>query len=188
MISRACEAGVRWVQLRMKGVAEKEVKAQAREALAVCAEHGAKLLINDHVAVAVAVGAAGVHVGQQDMSPVVARELLGPDRILGGTANTWEQMALLVQQGVDYIGLGPYRFTSSKDKLSPVLGLAGYGERMAKMLALPESVPVVAIGGIVPEDVAALRRVGVYGVAIAGAITRAEAPETIVSSFMNALE
>jgi len=187
MIARACAAGARWVQLRIKDAPDAEVEAQAREALAVCREHGATLLINDRGQVAERVGADGVHVGQTDMRPAEARTILGPDKMIGGTANTWEHMAEHLAQGVDYIGLGPFRFTASKQKLSPILGLEGYTRLLAQMSEQAQPVPVIAIGGIQPADVAAIRQTGVHGVAIASHINTAADPQAVISSFNEAL-
>jgi thiamine-phosphate pyrophosphorylase len=93
--------------------------------------------------------------------------------IVGGTANTFEHIQQRVQEGVDYIGLGPFRFTSTKEKLSPVLGLQGYQRIMDQVRAANIQLPIVAIGGIVAEDVPGLRDAGIYGVAVSGAILSA---------------
>jgi thiamine-phosphate pyrophosphorylase len=171
----ACRGGVRWVQLRVKNLPA-AWRQRALDVQAVCRHHGATLIINDNPALALAIGADGVHLGQQDMPPAEARALLGPERLIGGTANTFADITGLVAAGVDYIGLGPFRFTTTKEKLSPLLGLAGYAELLAQCRAAGLRVPIVGIGGIELADVAALLATGLHGVAVAGAIGRATEP------------
>lgn len=166
----ACRGGVRWVQLRVKNLSAAEWRQRALETQVVCRHHGATLIINDNPALALEIGAAGVHLGQQDMRPEQARALLGPAFLLGGTANTFADIEGLVAAGVDYIGLGPFRFTTTKEKLSPILGLAGYADILAQCRAVGLTVPIVGIGGVELADVTALRATGLHGVAVAGAI------------------
>jgi len=182
----ACRGGVRWVQLRLKNTPYATWRQRALDVQAVCRHHDAVLIINDNPQLALEIGADGVHLGQQDMSPAEARALLGPDFIIGGTANTFEHVEKLVAAGVDYIGLGPFRFTATKEKLSPILGLAGYQELLAQSQAAGFAVPIVGIGGIELADVAALRAAGLHGVAVAGAIGHAADPMATATRFMEA--
>jgi thiamine-phosphate pyrophosphorylase len=172
-IEEALAAGCRLVQLRVKNQPETTVLEQARTAKALCDRYNAKLIINDYPHVAKTVGAWGVHVGLQDMSPGAVRAIVGNQLIVGGTANTFEHIQQRVQEGVNYIGLGPFRFTATKEKLSPILGLEGYQRIMDQVRASGYQLPIVAIGGILPDDVPGLRDAGVYGVAVSGAITNA---------------
>jgi thiamine-phosphate pyrophosphorylase len=172
----ACQGGVRWVQLRAKNLPTAEWKQRALDVQAVCRRHGATLIINDNSALALEIEADGVHLGQQDMPPTEARALLGPDFIIGGTANTFEHIEKLVAAGVDYIGLGPFRFTTTKEKLSPILGLAGYAEVLRRCQTAGFTTPIVGIGGIALADVAALLATGLHGVAVSGAIGSAADP------------
>ena len=172
----ACRGGVRWVQLRVKNLPAAEWRQRALEVQAVCRQHGATLIINDNPALALAIGADGVHLGQQDMPPAEARALLGPEFIIGGTANTFADIEKLVTARVDYIGLGPFRFTTTKEKLSPILGLAGYAKLLAQCRAAGFRAPIVGIGGVELADVAALLATGLHGVAVSGAIGRAPEP------------
>jgi thiamine-phosphate pyrophosphorylase len=172
----ACQGGVRWVQLRAKNLPAAEWQQRALATQAVCQHYGATLLINDNPALALAIGADGVHLGQQDMPPAEARALLGPGFIIGGTANTFAHIEALVGAGVDYIGLGPFRFTITKEKLSPLLGLAGYAQVLAQCRAAGFTVPIIGIGGVGLADVAALQAAGLHGVAVAGAIDQAAEP------------
>lgn len=179
-IEEALSAGCRLVQLRIKNQPESVVLEQAQIAKTLCDRHNAKLIINDYPHVAKTVGAWGVHVGLQDMSVGAVRAIVGRQMIVGGTANTFEHIQQRVNEGVDYVGLGPYRFTATKEKLSPILGLEGFQRIMDQMRTAGFQLPVVAIGGIVANDVAGLRDAGVYGVAVSGAITNADDKEAEV--------
>jgi thiamine-phosphate pyrophosphorylase len=172
-IEEALQAGCRLVQLRVKNQPEAAVLEQAKAAKELCDRYNAKLIVNDFPQVAKTVGAWGIHVGLQDLPVAKVRAIVGDQMIIGGTANTFEHIQQRVQEGVNYIGLGPYRFTTTKEKLSPVLGLEGYQRIMDQMRAANIQMPIVAIGGVLPDDVAGLRKAGVYGVAVSGAITNA---------------
>jgi thiamine-phosphate diphosphorylase len=172
-VEAACAAGIRWIQLRMKRATDEEMRVAAVAAKEICAAYGAMLLINDRVEIAADIGADGVHLGLQDMSVSQARRLLGEDRIIGGTANTLEDIREHYRQGADYIGLGPYRYTTTKENLSPVLGLGGYQRIMDQLRREGLSIPVVAIGGIGKEDIVPLLEVGLYGIAFSGMMVHA---------------
>jgi thiamine-phosphate pyrophosphorylase len=122
--------------------------------------------------------------GKQDMNPAEARALLGPGFIIGGTANTLADIEGLVAAGVDYIGLGPFRFTATKEKLSPILGLVGYTEILAQCRAAGFTTPIVGIGGVELADIPALRTAGLHGVAVSGAIGSAVNPIDAARLFM----
>src|SRR5690554_766846 len=179
------EAGGRWVQLRQKAMDKTVLTSLADRLLSCCRAHSAVLLINDDPELALQSGAHGVHLGQSDCPVREARYLLGKDKIIGGTANTLKQMETLVYEGVDYIGLGPFRFTSTKERLSPLLGADGYHARMDAFCAAGYATPVVAIGGIVPDDAAVLLDVGVDGIAVSGALLDDTAAQT--RKFLNVL-
>lgn len=179
-ISQALEAGCKWVQLRVKNQPADVILEYAIEANRLCNQHGAKLIVNDHPEIALKAGAYGVHLGLQDMSVTQARRIVGQKMIIGGTANTFQHVQQRVTEGVDYIGCGPYRFTTTKEKLSPILGLEGFKAIVKQMRTANITIPVIGIGGVLPEDITALMNVGLYGVAISGAITRAAVPKAIV--------
>jgi thiamine-phosphate pyrophosphorylase len=182
-IREVLEAGCRLVQLRIKDEREENVLQQAKEAKALCDQYQAKLIVNDFPHVAKEVEAWGIHVGLQDMPVASVRSIVGKNMVVGGTANTFEHIQQRAEEGVDYIGLGPYRFTTTKQKLSPVLGLEGYRQIMYKVKAAGIQLPVVAIGGIIAEDVPGLLSAGIYGVAVSGAITNADNKREIVEGF-----
>lgn len=172
-IENVLKAGCKWIQLRVKDVPEAIVLEQALTARALCNQYGARLIINDHPGIALKANADGLHVGLQDMPIPQARQIVGKGIIIGGTANTFEHIQQRAAEGADYIGLGPYRFTTTKQKLSPILGLEGYWDIINKMRLAGINIPVIAIGGIEPADIPAIMQTGVHGVAVSGAITYA---------------
>lgn len=168
-INKALDNGADWIQIRFKNAAEREVLKLSERTLKSCQSYKAICIINDSVAIAKQTGANGVHLGLTDTKITEARALLGLDKIIGGTANTLDHVNQRIQEGCDYIGLGPYRFTSTKEKLSPILGLEGYTQIIE---ALPVNTPpIFAIGGITLDDIELIRETGIYGVAISGLIT-----------------
>ncbi|HVV06827.1 MAG TPA: thiamine phosphate synthase [Puia sp.] len=173
-VEAACRAGIRLIQLRMKLADDATFRETARAAKEVCDEWGVRLIINDRVEVAREVGAYGVHLGKQDMSVAEARLILGEDFVIGGTANTIEDIRLHYGQGADYIGLGPYRWTSTKKNLSPILGLAGYQRIVEQMRSERINIPVTAIGGIGEADIRGLWQAGLRSIAFSGALVHSK--------------
>lgn len=172
----ALAGGCRQIQLRMKELSEAEAESLAFAAKERCERAGASLYIDDRVELCRRVSATGVHLGKLDMPPAEARRLLGPGFVIGGTANSLADIQALQQAGVNYIGLGPFRFTETKKNLSPVLHLSGYKEIMESMCRLGISLPVVAIGGITAADIPELLSLGVSGIALSSTILRAADP------------
>ena len=172
-VEAACAAGIRWIQLRMKLASDEEMRETAVAAKKICDAYGCTFLVNDRVEIAAAVGAHGVHLGKQDMAVGLARRKLGSGRIIGGTANTLEDIREHCRQGADYIGLGPYRYTTTKKNLSPVLGLGGYQRIMDQLHREGIAIPVVGIGGIGIADAEALLEAGLHGVAFSGMLVNA---------------
>jgi thiamine-phosphate pyrophosphorylase len=183
----ALQGGCRQIQLRMKDASEDETLQTALKAKSLCDMYGADLYIDDRVAVCKAVGAKGVHLGKNDMSPPKARALLGDGFVIGGTANTFDDIRTLYNQGVDYIGLGPFRFTTTKKNLSPTLGLEGYREIMRRCRENGIELPVFAIGGIRYDDIPPLMQTGVSGIALSSTILNAPDPVRETTRIVNAL-
>jgi thiamine-phosphate pyrophosphorylase len=183
----ACQGGVRWVQLRVKNQPPAIWKQLALDTQAVCRRYGATLLINDNPRLAQEIGAEGVHVGKADMPAAEAREMLGSKFIIGGTANTFADVQRLAEAGVDYVGLGPFRFTPTKENLSPILGLGGYTEILRQCQAAGLTVPIIGIGGITLADVEALATTGLHGVAVSSAIGKASNPVETAGLFVKEL-
>ena len=183
----ALEGGCRWVQLRMKEATEAEFMAAAAEIGRLCKEHGATFVLDDHVEWVEKTGADGVHLGKNDMPIDEARKILGNDKIIGGTANTFEDVERLYRQGANYIGCGPFRFTTTKKNLSPVLGLEGYQHIVDQMKSHGINLPIVAIGGILESDIKSILATGVSGIAVSGGILNAENPAEEMQRFLKYL-
>lgn len=170
------DGGCRWIQLRMKNAERQRILAVGRTIGRMCREASATFILDDHVELVEELQADGVHVGKNDMPVQTARALLGPGRLIGATANTFEDIRRAAEQGADYIGLGPFRFTRTKERLSPLLGLSGYRRVMEQCRLAGIRLPVVAIGGITDADIPAILQTGVTGIALSGALLQAQDP------------
>jgi len=186
-IKAALEAGVKWIQLRVKAQPKEDILQYALYAGELCSKYGAKLIVNDHPEIALKAGAYGLHLGLQDMAVKKARAIVGKNMIIGGTANTFEHVKQRVAEGVDYIGLGPYKFTKTKQKLSPLLGLEGYAEIIKMVRLAGIQTPIIAIGGIEQNDISAIIKTGLDGVAVSGAITYSVNPAQTVQQMYEQL-
>ena len=184
-IQLALEGGCRWIQLRMKDATDDEVRPIAIKAQQLCRHYNAKFIIDDRVALVRELGADGVHLGKNDMPIREARQILGPDYIIGGTANTFEDAKAHYEASADYIGCGPFRFTTTKQKLAPVLGLDGYRHIIQQMRAANITIPVVAIGGITKDDIPAILQTGITGIALSGTVLRADDPIAEMKHIIN---
>lgn len=166
-VRRLCAAGARWIQLRMKSAVPDHWISAAREAVGICDEHGAICIVNDSVEIALATGAHGVHLGRNDLGWREARARLGAQAIIGGTVNNLAEARLAREAAcLDYVGVGPLRFTRTKEKISPVLGFDGVREVLAELGDLPAWV----IGGVQPGDLSSLRAGGAAGIAVSSAL------------------
>ena len=172
----ALRGGCKWVQLRMKDATDDEFLSIGRKVVALCRSYNATFLLDDRVHLVAELGADGVHLGKNDMPIGEARRILGNEKIIGGTANTFADVQHLAAQGADYIGCGPFRYTPTKRNLAPILGLEGYRNILKQMQQVGISLPLIAIGGIVSTDIAALRDIGVSGIAVSGAVLGAADP------------
>lgn len=173
----ALEGGCRWIQLRIKDAEEKFLEQMALRVQSLCREYGATFIIDDNVLLAKKIGADGVHLGKNDMPVAQARQILGEKFIIGGTVNSFEDILYHLKNGTpDYFGCGPFRFTSTKKNLAPVLGFEGYRDIVLKMREKGIDIPLVAIGGITKEDILQLLECGVSGIALSGSIINAENP------------
>lgn len=181
-IRGALEGGCKLIQLRFKHAAESEFLEVGKQVREWCTEFEAVFIVNDYVQLAKQLQADGVHLGLTDTRIEEARAILGPDAIIGGTANTLEDVLQRIDEQCDYVGLGPFRFTTTKEKLSPVLGLGGYRSILAELTDRHVSIPIYAIGGIVLDDVEELMKTGIYGIAVSGIITAASDKKELVDA------
>ena len=175
LAEQACKGGVDWIQLRLKNISYDDYRATALEVQAICKKYNATFIINDNVKLALDLNADGVHVGKEDpLLPDDVEEMLKRNYIIGCTANSIEDFIHLSGKPVDYIGLGPFRFTNTKQNLSPVLGIEGYQRIFSEIKERAMKVPpVIGIGGITEKDVTALLATGLHGIAVSGSITHA---------------
>jgi thiamine-phosphate pyrophosphorylase len=160
----------------MKEASDDEIISAAAQIEPMCRKYHATFIIDDHVELVRRVKAQGVHLGQKDRPVDKARDILGNGYIIGGTANTFEQVKIQYLRGADYIGCGPYRFTTTKKKLAPILGLEGYRQIVSQMKKAGITIPIVAIGGIGYDDIGPILQTGVNGVAMSSSILNAEDP------------
>lgn len=171
-----CEAGGKWIQYRNK-TEDKELKLEeARQIRDITRSFGATMIVNDDVNLAKMVQADGVHLGQEDMSVQRARMMLGKKVIVGKTCNTLNQINSINLSHVDYIGLGPFRATKTKNNLSPILGIEGFEQILNQRL---NAIPVVGIGGVLLKDVASLMATGLDGIAVSGAVLNNNLDHTV---------
>jgi thiamine-phosphate pyrophosphorylase len=168
-VSRMVAGGASFIQLREKSLSPAEFFVQARRAIAVARQGGARIIINDRVDIALAVDADGVHLGQDDLPPVAARSVLGPEKKIGFSTHNYAQAMEAASFPVDYIAVGPIFATSSKYNPDPVVGLKELEQIRA---AMPRQIPIVAIGGINFENVADVIRAGADSVAVISAIVK----------------
>ncbi len=175
-VQMVLEGGCKWIQLRLKDASDEEFRQTAQEIIPLCQENSAFLVFDDRVELAREMSVHGVHLGKNDMNPLQAREYLGAEAIIGVTANTTDDILRFKGWDVDYVGLGPFRFTTTKSNLSPVLGIEGYEKVVKTVRGADMLLPIVAIGGITLEDIPAIMATGVNGVAMSGAILNAPDP------------
>jgi thiamine-phosphate pyrophosphorylase len=168
-IQKACSSGAELVQLRLKNVSEKKLLKFAQEAREITSHFQTRLIINDHYKIAKEVKADGIHLGKTDTCPIIARKFLYTWQIIGGTANTIQDCETLLDKRVNYISLGPFRVTATKDIAPTALGLNGY---TAITDVLKTGTPIIGVGGITTEDVTDILETGVSGIAVSGEITR----------------
>ena len=186
-VQMALEGGCKWIQLRLKDASDEEFRQTALELIPMCKEQEAFLVFDDRVELAIEMGVHGVHLGKDDMNPREAREIMGAEAVIGVTANTADGILPYKNVDVDYVGLGPFRHTTTKAKLAPVLGLEGYREIVKSVREAGVRLPIVAIGGITLEDIPALMETGINGVAVSGAIINAPDPVEYTRQLIDAL-
>ncbi len=180
----ALQAGCRWIQIRIK----EQLTLEAANRIMDVDRQGAIWCIDDNLDIALQSGAHSLHLGKHDMPVDEAWEIIRQEGkaegfIVGATANTFEDIVEANRRGASYIGLGPYRFTTTKKNLSPILGVEGYRRIMQQCREAGITLPVFAIGGIRFEDIAPLMQTGISGIAVSSAITQAENPEAEMKRF-----
>ncbi|MCT4665422.1 MAG: thiamine phosphate synthase [Flavobacteriales bacterium] len=165
-IQKALDCGVQWIQLRVKDDRQ-EVEKQIVEVKKLCQQYQATFILNDYPDLVAKYDLDGVHIGKKDLPAREARAIIGAEKILGRTCNNFQDLEDVQRLPIDYIGFGPYRFTKTKESLSPVLGKEVFGE-LASFRKQKKIPPIVGIGGIVPEDIADLQEFAIEGIAVSG--------------------
>lgn len=179
--------GCRWIQLRMKEATKDEIISVAQELQPLCRQNDCILVVDDWVEICKELKLDGVHLGKNDMPPTEARMILGAEAIIGATANTFDDIKCYAHIDIDYIGLGPFRYTTTKKNLSPTIGLDGYKSIIEECRKSNIDIPIVAIGGIKPEDINDIMSTGVRGIAISGALINVPDPVGTTSLVVNRL-
>ena len=184
LASMAARGGTDAVQFREKRPwSTRERIEVARACLDACREHGTMLLVDDFADVALAVGAEAIHLGRNDLDVATARRIVGPEVIIGGTANSYEEATSVWATDIDYIGVGPIYGTMSKANPAPDMGL----DTLAR-ICRDSPVPVVAIGSITAERIAEVIAAGAYGVAVLSAVVAADDPTEATARCRAALD
>lgn len=184
----ALRGGCRWVQIRHKEASFTQLTDDILAIKPLCRKHGAIVILDDHAELVNRYDLDGVHLGKADMPVREARRLIGPRKIIGATANTFSDIEDAASQGADYIGLGPFRFTTTKAGLSPVLGIEGYRRIMSECRSQGINLPVVAIGGITQADIPDIMHTGVTGIALSSTILTSPDPETKTRTIINTIK
>jgi thiamine-phosphate pyrophosphorylase len=186
-IHKALDNGCDWIQMRFKKNYSDDAFTLAEAVKMLCKEYLATFIINDNVHLAKQLDADGVHLGLSDMCVEEARLILGKTKIIGGTANTFEDVLQRTAENCDYIGLGPFQFTTTKQNLSPILGLEGYRLIIEQMKIKNIQIPIYAIGGITLENVESLMKTGIHGIAVSGLITQTENASQLINQLNDKL-
>ncbi|NNF04752.1 MAG: thiamine phosphate synthase [Rhodothermales bacterium] len=178
----AIRGGADTIQFRQKRGFDRHVLLSARRTAAVCRDMGVPLLVDDRIDLAQAVGAEGVHVGQEDLPVGIVRRILGSDAIVGATATNVDQAIEAEEQGASYIGFGPVFRTRSKDNPASTKGLYGLREACDAV-----RIPVIAISGITPERVEGVMSAGAWGFAVMTGVSTADDPAAAARTYRTAL-
>ena len=183
LCSAALAAGVRMFQLRMKTPDTGRVYDRASQLCPLVRKGGGMFIVNDRCDVAKAVGADGVHLGQEDLPLVDARAILGSGKLIGVSTHSLAQALEAEKAGADYIGFGPIFQTTTKENPDPVVGVGGLREVRARV-----RIPIVAIGGITAQNVADVMNAGADGAAAISAILAAPDPSKAMIELISAIE
>lgn len=168
------KSGANWIQYRKKEGRQEELLREVLSLKKIIKSYNATLIINDYVDLAIEIDADGVHVGKEDEHPTKVRERIGKEKIIGFSTNSYADLMEYSEFDINYFGLGPYQFTTTKQKLSDVIGIEGYENIISKYKNHIIQKPIIAIGGIEIEDVQKICGTGIYGIAVSGAIAKAE--------------
>ena len=183
----ALQYGIKFIQLRMKQQTNEQVLKVAEIIRPLCDKYYALFTIDDRIELLNTNLFDGVHLGKNDMPIKQAKNLISNKYLLGATCNTFQEVERAINDGADYLGVGPYKFTTTKQNLSPILGLEGYKNIISSLQTsypCSNNIPIYAIGAIGLEDLTNLQKVGVYGVALSSAITSSSTPQKTITEIL----
>lgn len=184
-VQELIEAGAKWIQYRNKSQYYLEYRDELKEVSQLCKDAGVTLIVNDSIDALQYSKAAGIHVGQKDLSPQVLRNVLGPKKIIGVTVNSLADAQKVVREGVaNYVGLGPFSPTQTKENLAPLLS----ADEIQECLQVLEGIPVVLIGGIQQDNLEKAQSMGCQGLAISSAISAQSDIQASYRQFAELLE
>lgn len=182
------KGGANWIQYRKKEGKSEEMLREVLSLKKIIKSYNATLIINDYLDLAIEVDADGVHVGKEDEHPSTVRERIGKNKIIGFSTNSYADLMKYSELDINYFGLGPYQFTTTKQKLSDVIGIEGYETILSKYRNHINQKPIIAIGGIELNDVQKICATGIYGIAVSGAIAKAENITEMTKLFLKELD
>lgn len=181
------QEGIKFIQLRMKKTSNDEILEVAKQIRPVCDKYCAILTVDDKIELLKSNLFDGVHLGKNDMPIKQAKQITQNKYLLGATCNTIQDVQKAIENGADYLGIGPYKYTTTKQNLAPILGLEGYQDIIKNMRDKNLNIPFYAIGGITLEDLQPLKEIGIFGIALSGAISTATNKQSIIKEILKTL-
>ena len=173
----ACSAGCKWVQYRCFSKSDDEMLEELHQVASICDDWGSTLIVTDHIHLLDKADIQGVHIEDMQADFAAIRNQIGTEKTLGASAHTFEDIQRAVETAsVDYIGCGPFSLTDTKPNEFDILGINGYATINKKLLEQKISIPILAVGGIKPEDIPGLMQTGIFGIAVSSAINNASDP------------
>ena len=182
-VQLACEAGSNWIQYRCMSKSDEEMLEELHRIASICDDWGATLIITNHVHLVAMADIQGVHIEDMDADLTLIRNEIGESKTLGASAHDFNQIEKHITNGVDYIGCGPFAHTDTKPNVYAHLGNSGYEQIIKELNNNNFNIPIIAVGGIEAQNVTALLAIGVYGIAVSGAINKSENPKQMYKEF-----
>ena len=176
-VNLACDAGAKWIQYRCLSKTDDEMLKELHPIASVCDDWGTTLIITNHFHLVALADIQGVHIEDMNADLAAIRNIIGDDKTLGASANTFEQIKKHIHNGADYIGCGPFGHTDTKPNQSAHWGVEGYQNMVEKLKTENLEIPLIAAGGVQLQNVTALMNTGIYGVAVSAAVNLSENPK-----------
>lgn len=186
-VQLACAAGAKWIQYRCLSKGDDELLEDINAISSICDDWGATLIVTNHIHLKDKADIQGFHIEDMDADFIAIREQIGEQYTLGGSSNTVQNLMRLAKEGVDYAGFGPFNTTTTKPNNSPLLGVSGYAEATTTLKTAGIELPILAVGGVILEDIASLLATGVYGIAASSAINQADDLRDSYDAFYKAI-